>query len=408
MRKEINLPENKKRIVFGIRMMMLFGFMASAIMIVALPLYMRSIDFTETQIGIVVGFASFMSIFFSFVWGAVDNKYKHTQLLLRIIFAVLFVVALLFNVSKVFVLFVGVRMLYEVFYCGFVPLADKTAIQIEEYCGIPFNHIRVFGSIGYATILLPVLYFVDKFNNFQIIFFALAVCFLLALFATRYLNKIKILSALDAEDSEAHHSLGRNLYILFTNKSFLLLGVVYVLMFTASDVSGTFQGIHITETLQAANQMVSISIFISVGLSEVPLMFIASKIQKKIGWFKCVLVAALFYILRFVLEGSVTTWQLFMLVKLLHGFYISLFFAPILMLVRNTVPKSIYATAVSTLLALKGLSIAIVSPLIGSIIQHAGSTTPTYIVYTAMMVVAILFLFIYKKSLPKEVQAQIM
>lgn len=386
----------RKLVQKGMSLIFLLAMMSYSILVAVLPIYMKSLTYTDTQIGFTIGSAAFISVFFSFVWGTLDDKMRNTQYLLTIILIGMGIVSFVLGVTKIYLLFVIVRMLFESFNSGFNPLADKTTIEISEHYDVPFNYMRVFGSIGYSLVLFPVLFLVERFNNYFIIFIVMAGCYLLAALSARLLKPLKKIN--EKHDSGEKHSMAESLKIILRNPAFILVGAVYILMYSITDVSGNFQGIHIVDTLKAPAIVVSWATFIASGISEVPFMFLGPKIQERLSTFTCLLLSCVFYIIRFTLEGMAPTWQLFLVIKLMHGIYISLMFGPMLLLVRRHVHPSLYATAVSFLVACKGIGSAFLAPVVGTVADYFGSTFATYPIYIGGMVLALVLLIVYRKK----------
>ena len=392
----MEIKENVKKIQTGVSAIYLFGSMSYSIMVTVLPLYMNSLQYSSVQIGFIIGAASFVSIFFTTIWGIIDDKLRKTSFLLLIILIMLAISSLALGVANIFIAFLLIRIMYEIFSSGYFPLLDKTTLQVELFFHVPFPIMRVFGSIGYAIVLFPVILLIDTFNNYQIAFVFMIAFFLLSAFFTTFLKPVD--RAIQANVVHERSSIFAGLKQLLMNKPYIIIAIVYMLILGAMDVAGSFQGIHLTNTLDAPKIAISLTVFISAGVSEVPMMYAATKIHRKFGWYTCITIAISVFLVRLGLEAVVSTWQLFVAVKMLHGITIALLLSPVLMLVKKHVPQALFSTAITLLAASKALMVTILSITVGYFNDLTQSTYTMYSIFFIVTTIGLLLFIYYRKK----------
>ena len=392
-----------KQTQYGISLYYLFAMMAISVATTLLPIYMRTLNFSSTQIGIIVGFGPFISIFLTPLWGIFSDKFKKVNKIIFYILLGLMLSAILLGLSKTFITYIASFMLYNALLCGVGPLVDEIAIEVESRFNIPFNVMRLFGSIGYATALVPVIYVVDRLNNYTVAFIGLFVFFACASISTflfKPMDKIKI-----QKENTKNEKLSTAIVSLIKNHPYILLVIIAAIINSANEIMGSFQGIHMVETLGSPSYAISLSVFISAFVSEVPMMYIAPKIHKKIGWINCLLVSATVFLIRFGLESFTSSWIIFLAIRLLNGPTIAMLLSPLLMILKENVSDNIYASAMTFMLSFKALCSFILSIAIGSINDIIGTTFGMYYIVVPLIILAIILILIFRKKYDKNLVA---
>jgi Major Facilitator Superfamily. len=400
IKRKIESLSEKFRVQLGLSAFFLFIAVPLSIKSGIVPIYMRSVNnYSDSQVGLVVGVASLIAMIFIPVWGTLDDKMNKTSKLLLIMCLVGSITFAILGIVKPFIMFIVVRIIYDVFTCAAWTIIDKTAIQTHEQYDIPYAHTRVLGSIGFSTCLLPILFLVNYFDSYYIAFIFGVVAMLLAALATRLFKPIdqKALAKI-TDKKEKKQENGNELVTLLKTKPYILLVLIHVLIFSASDVSGAFQGIHLVNTLGANEVAISWVTFVSAGISEVPLFLVATYFYKKFGWKKCLTVAVSCFFIRFIFEGFITSWQLFIVGKLIHGITISMSASPLFMLIKENVPSTVYSRAIAYMVSIKSMLTAVLSILIGQIIDVTGTTFSMYPFFIALTACALLILIYYRKK----------
>lgn len=393
-----------KNLTTGVSGMYCMYCMALAIITIVLPLYMNSLNYSETQIGFIVGCASLMSVFATPIWGIIDDRLKKTTTLLFIIGIALGLIAIILGVTKIFFIFLVLRAIFEVFSCGTTPLMDKTALELETEYQVPYTKMRIFGSIGYSLVLFPVIYLIEQFNNYQVALLCVTICFVIFLW---FVYKVKPLDAELRQKHVAHEPgmMSKAIKQLFSNKAYLLIVGVNMIVAACNEVMGAFQGLHLEKTLLAPGYAISLSIFIASFVSEVPCMYFAPKVHAKIGWYKCVVIATLAFLLKFTLEYFAPSWPLFLATRLLHGISISLLLSPVLMLIKGHVSPRVFTTAITISLSIKGIMNTLLSITIGNVNDMLKSTYGMYYIVIPLILLALFLLLIYYYQFEKNEQS---
>ena len=407
MGKLRNMNE-KVRVQTGISLYYFFVSIPLSIMGGFMPLYMREIGFSDTQVGIVVGVAALTGMIFTAIWGAVDDKFQQSSKVLLITAFVAGIALFFMGIFKTFSLFLVTRIIYDMFMCGSWPLTDKTAMQAQKFYKIPYSNMRVFGSIGFSVILVPVMFLVDKFQS-NVIAFAIGIVAVCAAIGSTFLFRAvdkKTQMILKADTGTADNTTEKiGMKQLLQTKPYLLLLLAYMFVFSSNEVAGAFQGIHLVQTLGAPNFAISLATLIAAGISEVPLFLISPRLHKKFGWYMSVLIAILCFTARFIFESQVTSWQLFLVGKLIHGICVSLSTSAFFALIKRHVADQVYSRAVTLLTSIRCLLTTVLSMGMGRLIDFTGTTFSMYYVLTIMLFLAIIIFLYYGKKYEKQHEA---
>jgi PPP family 3-phenylpropionic acid transporter len=124
-------------------------------------LYLKSLGFSASQIGVLLAVNPVARIFGPNIWGWLSDHYRARSLLIRITAvgtAVIFLAV--FVSSRMGWMFVSL-MLLNVFWCGVLPLVESATLSLVGSKVGVYGRIRLWGSVGFVGVVILGGYLLD-------------------------------------------------------------------------------------------------------------------------------------------------------------------------------------------------------------------------------------------------------
>lgn len=291
----------------------------------------------SSQVGILMAIGTLIAIGFQPVWGMISDRYNGTRLVLILSVAVPAVLAIFYR-SEYFLVLLLVYTLATIFSSTQAPIADSYAIAAASKAGASYGSIRLMLSIGAAiggyfggwyissfsvgTIWLPFLLF-----NF--------VAVLIALTLPKQAEENHVMSQSFAQG--VRKLLGNRVFLVFLGGSFLVnqtmaaFGSYFVLAFKSVGGSTSYAGI---------------ALFIA-SFTNVPSMLYASKVIRRLGRERTLLLGALIYVVRWGIQVAFPYPSVMIGVQVLHGLSFGLFYISAVEYVSQITSADMQATGQS-------------------------------------------------------------
>lgn len=274
---------------------------ASGCIFPLLGLYLKELNFTGTQIGVLFSLSTFIGLLVNPIWGVVIDKIGRVKEILLVCMSVsaLLCFALAFLTSYNAWL-ISIFFLY-IFYSSLSLLNDTWCIKQ----GIEYGKARRWGSVGFAvaslttgllTLILDIRYFFFIFVFIMI----LGIC------------SISLVKDFTAEKKETKKNtrikLDRRIIIFFIG-TFFVAGTVIVNINYFSllyvEVGGSAAGVGL--------------VFFLCALSEAPVMSVVNKFISKYGYEKLLMFVAVICMARWFWYGTKPSSILILAAFFLHG-----------------------------------------------------------------------------------------
>ncbi|WP_339279664.1 MFS transporter [Paenibacillus sp. FSL H3-0329] len=289
------------------------------------------------QIGILMATGTLIAITIQPIWGIVSDRYNQTRLVLILSVAIPALLAVFYR-SEYFIVLLLVYTLSTIFSSTQAPIADSYAISAAKKAGATYGSIRLMMSIGAAVGAYLGGLYVSSFSVSTI-----WLPFLM-------FNLIAVLIALTLpKQAEENHMmrqsfsqgvkklLGNRVFLAFLGGSFLVnqtmtaFGTYFVIAFQSVGGSTRYAGI---------------ALFLA-SVTNVPSMLFASKVIKKLGRERTLLLGALIYVLRWGIQVAFPYPSVMIGVQVLHGLSFGFFYIAAVEYVSQITSNEMQATGQS-------------------------------------------------------------
>lgn len=344
------------------RFMYVAIFFAQGAIIPYMALYFSQdrFDMTPGQVGIIVSILPILSIVIQPLWGMLADRthQKKRWLLVAIAGSVLFVLS--FLVVEQYVWIFVLMLVWSLFHCAHIPLADMFTLDFTTKKRVDYGSIRLFGSVGFAVAVFVMGRIGDSEFGLSSTFVASALILAIGGFVLATLPEAK------AEGGSEKQSL--NWRDLFGNRAFLLFLVAGMLVFGPIYANNYYFGTYVTN-IGGTTSLVGM-LFLAAVLSEIPFMRMASQWAETFGAVRIMLIAAIVSAVRNLLLALEPALWVVWLLAIAQGLIVGLLIPIAIAFVRKIVQKDVRSTAIALYMALtSGLATALFNLFSGYLIE---------------------------------------
>ncbi|WP_199615081.1 MFS transporter [Paenibacillus alkalitolerans] len=311
---------SERFIYFRLKLFMFFMYGTIALFLPFLPLYLQHNGFSPTEIGVLLTIGPIVAIFSNPLWGFFSDRLQNIKLTLLILIAGAFLASqFLYHVKTFYLVFIGM-MLYYFFNTAINPINNSQVFQTIENTELRFGSFRLWGSLGYAVIVLaagPVIESLGIGRLGWVYGTAMLVAFGLGLMLHRPPAKAKK----RMQPITFRESAG----VLLQGK-FALFLLASLFIFIPNAINAQYLSLFV-EDLGGTETSIGWSMFVAAIL-EVPLFLLLDRFSKPNGasMINLLLAATGVFAVRWLLMSFATAPFHIILIQLLHsvsfGFYI--------------------------------------------------------------------------------------
>lgn len=328
-----------------------FYFSLLSIFISFLPVYLTFRGVSPGQIGIMVGFGSFVGILSQPFWGMVSDKYKTIKrVILFTLSASIAIGMLLFTTDHFSFLFLLVGAMYF-FLLPTDPLTESLNYRKAQEHQISFGSVRTFGAIGYATASLIIGWTVDQLGMDRLAWLFLGYGSLAFVFV------LLVSDAAASSKKLSRHELKQFIFYPKTLQFFLLV----LIAATPHRTNDSFLGVFV-QSLGGSTGAVGQAWFLA-AISEVAFFALSARILQKWSEIKLITLATALYTIRYVLCALAPSAEWVVYLQLTQGVTFVIFYTATIQYLYRIIPEEWKATG-QTVLAVLFFGI---SGIIGSI-----------------------------------------
>ena len=367
---------NKKSLT---AMLIIFNFMAYGLTSLYsnfMPVYFHSV-FSDIQVGYLMAIVPVMTCIFPTLWGIVADHSKSKNLFFAIIlaFAAVLFVAVKFTGAN-YILTMTVFALFAILYCTFNGMIDTISIENCEKYSSGYGIVRAMGTLGFGLISVAVTFLPQKESTF---------------FLYIVVTVLSILSLMLMPKVEGHAGNGKSVKIkkLLSDKNFLLIMIVNILLFFAYTFYTNFMAEYLTEDLGLSENLWFITACITC-LLEIPLFLFYDKLFAKLSLKTILIAIVVVSVIRYLLFSQIDKeWEI-LLNCLLTGFWITFAtYSGTYYITKTVEPESIASAQQIQYVFGYGIPKTVSAIAGGYIAQYAGIKTG-FVIMTVICAIAII------------------
>lgn len=289
------------------------------------------------QIGILMATGTLIAITIQPIWGIISDRYNQTRLVLILSVAVPALLAVFYR-SEYFIVLLMVYTASTIFSSTQAPIADSYAISAANTAGATYGSIRLMMSVGAAVGAYAGGLYVSTFSVSTIwlpfLFFNL-IAVLIAFTLPKQAEENHMMR--QSFTQGVRKLLGNRVFLAFLGGSFLVnqtmtaFGTYFVIAFQSVGGSTRYAGI---------------ALFLA-SVTNVPSMLFASKVIKRLGRERTLLLGALIYVLRWGIQVAFPYPSVMIGVQVLHGLSFGFFYIAAVEYVSQITSNEMQATGQS-------------------------------------------------------------
>lgn len=295
------------------------------------PVYLNNAGLKESQIGIVMALGPLMSAILQPFIGVRVDRSKSKNAILMLLMGGTAITTLLLPLSTTYQYLLLISLMLACFQSAEISVSETITLEYLEESKGSYGPIRATGTIGYS--LVSILLGILMKQDVRSIFYVTAATGLFCMLTLLFIPRIR-----------GHQVEGNRVPVklLFQNK--LLVLYMFFSMMAQLFISfyQTFFPIYF-ESLGGSSEALGILYFIA-AMSELPFLFLADKIIRKIGISLALSLSMGFIALRFLLFFVIRTPGWVYPVVALHGLTFIVFSFSLAVYINQTVKKELRAT----------------------------------------------------------------
>ncbi|WP_042202579.1 MFS transporter [Paenibacillus camerounensis] len=358
-----------------------------------LTLLLKDKGMDVSQIGMMMATGTLIAICIQPVWGLIADRYNQGRLVLILSVAVPAVLAVFYR-SDYFIVMLLIYTVSTIFSSTQAPIADSYAIAAANRAGSSYGSIRLMMSIGAAVGAYAGGQYIERFTVSTI-----WLPFLL-------LSSVAVVIAMTLpKQAEENHmmsqSFSQGVKQLLSNRIFLaFLGGCFLVNQTMA-AFGTYFVVAFQSVGGSASNA-GIALFLA-SFSNVPSMLYASKVIRRLGRERTLLLGALIYVLRWGIQVAFPYPSVMIGVQVLHGLSFGFFYIAAVEYVSQITSSEIQATGQSVFnIVFSGFAGILGNLLNGMLLSRGGVGLMNLSCMLSAAVGAVLLLYVAKSSRRKD------
>lgn len=306
-----------------------------------LVLYLKSKNYSEINIGVIMSVISLASIIGQLFWGAACDLRKTTKGVIILCLMIAGFAGLLVPIFYIsYIIICVISFIVSFTENSMAPIIDSWTMKVKDKKPfINYGVTRGMGSLGYAIVAVVFgkvfdIYGMNLMFYFHMAFLMIAVTFCISI-DERFLKEDKRDTA-----SEPSKYSAKNLFKNYKFVSFLVLSTV---LFMGVRASFTFFPV-LLKQLGGTNKDLGLSLSI-MALSEVPVLFFSSRLLSKMKDTTLILISMVFFVVRnflYIIVNSITglVWM-----QTMQSLSFAIFLPAALYYINRVAPEGLKTTA---------------------------------------------------------------
>lgn len=326
-----------------------------------LNLYYQRVGLSGPQIGILVAVPALLGPVSGSLWSSVADRLGFHRRLLTLALAGTLVAGFSFSLTTRFAPLLLIATMYALFGSPISPLMDSAALEAASQEGTDYGRLRVWGTLGWIASTWMLGRLVDE--GIRRLFYAFAALMAVTAGVSLLQPPRRQWRWEQPAWQGVRQLLGCPAVLRFLCSAFLLS--------VANGGGNQFLSIYMAD-IGASGRLIGVAWAIS-ALSEVPMMFLAGRLLRKVGIRRFLLLGYLLYAARWLWLSANTVPAWVLPVQLLQGVSFTAFLVGGVTLMGDLAPRGLGATAQAVFTGTTfGLGLSVGSTLAGYLYEVAG------------------------------------
>jgi len=251
-----------------------------------LHLFYINLGFCGTQIGLMSSVSAVVGMIASPIWVSEVKKRPNANRILQVAMVLGGLGYLAIGLQSIYAYILLIVIVHSLIMSGIMPLSDSMVVGVAAESGQGYGSVRAFASLGWIISLLSSGWLVARFG-FIAAFIGVFIMWCLGALAIFFIQP-RFFNAAPQTD-QPKPRLRDTLHTIFQDRT--LRGFAIAIIFIGFLNSGVlqFENVFLAE-LGASNQLISVAGILS-AIVELPFMFYADRIVKRVGANRLMLIA---------------------------------------------------------------------------------------------------------------------
>lgn len=359
-----------------------FSYGAMASLVPYLVLYYQGLGLSGSQIGLLTGIPTFVSMLSTPVWGGLADVTSKKHLLLGISILLSMAMVGVLSVTTAFIWIALVVMLYAFNSAPMMPLVDSTVMDLLGERKDHYGKLRLWGAVGWG-VAAPVIGWLIERDGLRWSFWG-------------YLTQMAVVLVVVLNLPVSRASLGgrywQGLRGLLQDRRWRLFLLVVFVCGMGSSVFANYLFLRMND-LGASKTLMGAALAVAT-LSELPVFFFSGVLLRRWGARPLLVLSLFIYVVRALFISILPVAWLVLPVQLLHGMTFSITWAAGVTYAREIAPPGMGATAQSLFAsAFFGLGGSLGALIGGALYQAAGSALLFRWIALLILAAALFFLW---------------
>ncbi|GEM_PF-809181 len=356
-------------------------------------LFYQELEFTGTQIGLLVGIAPLITVFsLPIVTGFADRTNRHKSMM-NLSFVMMIVSVMAYPLLDSFVPLLVLAVVLTIFFSASIPLAASAIMYMLAEEKDLYGRMRLGGTIGFSIVSTIIGALVES-NGLRIAFWAGGILLFFTFLASK-----KMEHGEKASKDPDKKKKGRPLEVL-KNPHFLLFLLLGFCGGISFSTISTYLFPYMKE-LGAGESIMGLALTVGT-IVEIPVLFFVSSFIKKFNTYAIVVFSIVMTGVRFFLLAIVNDPTLVLLVQLLNGFNHPLLTVAGAIYADEQAPQGYRATAQGIFnVAVSGVGAAI-GGFAGGLLFDSVGPKQMYLMLGIFVMGVVMFVSVVRFILPAE------
>ena len=354
-----------------------------AIYVIYVPIYLKSLGYSHTQVGLLVSLYPIIILIALPFWGRIADRTKHKNRLVQLLLVSAGLCMFAFQfVESYWMLFI-VLILYGFSFSSTVQISDSIILECIELGKSKWRYdmIRMGGTLGFAFMAFISGFAYDLHH--RAVFVLYFITLMLSIIAIGRMPKVR------GHQNEKNPT---SFTKIFTSKRLLIYLGFYFLFFITFGFYNWFFGIYFNE-ITDSSILLGIVFFIP-ALSEVPILIYVERWIQKFGVRRILLVSAIISVIRWLLLGVSYNPYLVLAFQFMHGCGFIVFNYAMVMYIHKEVPKELRASG-QTMLGFLGHGLgAIIGTQIGGVLADQTSLHQVFLYCAIFLLISLVAFYL--------------